>query len=89
MRRWNNWKVAEYKNFLGKHSEFFVYESQYSSLQAHSPLLARLVVDGAQISDSGCMDVRDVYPRPGLLYRVEFGTNITSNTIAQYRSRQM
>jgi 4-amino-4-deoxy-L-arabinose transferase-like glycosyltransferase len=82
MRRWNNWKVMEYKEFLSNNSRFLIYESEYTSSQAHSPLLGRLIVDGAWVTDSGCTDIRDIYPRPGSLYRVELPINRTSGISA-------
>jgi hypothetical protein len=71
MKHWSPWKIIEYRDFISNNFLFLIYESQYSSSQTHSPLLARLVADGARITDSGCIDARDVYPRPGSLYRVK------------------
>ena len=64
------WRTMEYADLRDRTPTFFLYESQYASGQIASPLLARLVVDGNRIGDSGCIDSRDVYPRPGQLYEV-------------------
>jgi Dolichyl-phosphate-mannose-protein mannosyltransferase len=64
------WRTMEYAELREHTPRFFLYESQYANGQISSPLLARLVVDGNRIGDSGCIDPRDVYPRPGQLYDV-------------------
>jgi len=64
------WRTMEYAELRDRTPTFFLYESQYATGQITSPLLARLVVDGNRIGDSGCIDPRDVYPRPGQLYEV-------------------
>jgi len=64
------WRTIEYAALKEHTPQFFLYESQYANGQITSPLLARLVVDGNRIGDSGCIDPRDVYPRPGQLYEV-------------------
>jgi hypothetical protein len=63
-------RTMEYREFTDQTSTFLLYESQYSTNQIASPLLPRLIVDGHRIADSGCIDARDIYPRPGQLYRV-------------------
>jgi Dolichyl-phosphate-mannose-protein mannosyltransferase len=63
-------RTMEYKEFTDQTPSFLLYESQYSTNQIASPLLPRLIVDGHRISNSGCIDARDIYPRPGQLYRV-------------------
>ena len=70
MKRQSGGRTMEYKEFTEHNPKFLVYESQYATGQIASPLLPRLVVDGNRITDSGCIDARDVYPRPGQLYRV-------------------
>jgi len=64
------WRTIEYAELKEHTPQFYLYESQYANGQITSPLLARLVADGHRIGDSGCIDPRDVYPRPGQLYEV-------------------
>jgi hypothetical protein len=54
-------------DFCRSHREFYLYVSDGRV----SPFLTRLIVQGAELRDTGLNDTDDVYPRPGLLVKVK------------------
>jgi hypothetical protein len=64
------WRVEDYRTFTSRSPNFLLYESQFFANQIRSPLLARVAADHGTITDGGCLDPRDRYPRPGQLFRV-------------------
>lgn len=57
--------VVGLDDFLARHEDFYFYDHG-----VRTPLLATLVRAGALVTDSGVNETRDIYPRPGYLYRV-------------------
>jgi hypothetical protein len=71
MRPWATWRVEDYEPFLKNNKTFYVYDCQ-SPGRMNSPFLASLLARGGRASDGGHLEVRDVYLRPGYLYRITF-----------------
>jgi hypothetical protein len=69
MRRWVPCNAATYDELIRKFDKFYVFEFRADT--EYAPVLPRLIADGARVSDSGYIDARDIFPRPGYLYQVE------------------
>lgn len=80
LKSWTPWRIEEYKDFTGRHAQFLLFDYSYFEEHSKSPLLPRLIQEGAKISDSGCLDTRDIYPRPGSLYRVTLPPKTQTST---------
>jgi hypothetical protein len=65
LARFENVKIIDRSELLTSTPDFYVYE-----LSGRDPLLPSLLAGGGIVSDSGVIDTRDIYPRPGRLYRV-------------------
>ncbi|MEQ1869545.1 MAG: hypothetical protein ABL961_05925 [Vicinamibacterales bacterium] len=62
--------IADYDTLLASRSSFLLYDSELSASRVGTPLLPRLIHEGWQFADAGCLDGRDLHPRPGALYEV-------------------
>jgi len=61
--------VQRRDDFIREHNDFYLYEGP-----ERTPLLAQFLAHGATIVESGINDSRDIYPRPGYLFRVVMKT---------------
>jgi hypothetical protein len=67
--------TIDFGDFVAQPRTFYYYEAGLPT-----PLLAAFVERGALVCDSGLLDTRDIYPRPGYLYKVQLPAPGAANT---------